>query len=220
MQIISEMLENTMKAYPEQIAVIFRDERFTYNELLEHIYRLSNGFARLGIVKGDWVMEFIPNSPQLVFTHFALITLGAVVVPLNVMYKHHEIEYVGKTTKAKAIVADSNLWAPLAEEVMQSLPTLQTAISIGEHIPGTISFIDLMEETELQAPSMTSSLDDIVSVIFTSRTTGARGTSWRARRNCWMQWTWMRGSTRSNQRCRAGSSWRSTRAIRAAWCRL
>jgi long-chain acyl-CoA synthetase len=172
MQIISEMLENTVRAYPERTAVIFRDERFTYNELREHIDRLANGFARLGIVRGDWVMEFIPNSPQLVFTHFALITLGAVAVPLNVRYKHHEIEYVGKTTEAKAIVAESDLWAPLAEEVMQRLPTLQTAIAIGEHIPGTINFIDLMEEGELQAPSMTPILDDIVSVIFTSGTTG------------------------------------------------
>ncbi|MGD9078738.1 MAG: AMP-binding protein [Desulfobacterales bacterium] len=172
MQIISEMLENTVRAYPERTAVIYKDEEFTYNELLEHIYRLANGFSRLGIVKGDWVMEFIPNCPQLVFTHFALIALGAVVVPLNVMYKHHEIEYVGKTTKAKAIVADSNLWAPLAEEVMQSLPALQTAIAIGEHIPGTANFFDLMEETEQQIPSLTSSLDDIVSVIFTSGTTG------------------------------------------------
>ncbi len=172
MQIISEMFENTVRAYPERTAVIFKDERFTYSELREHIHRLANGFAQLGLARGDWVMEFIPNSPQLVLTHFALITLGAVAVPLNVMYKHHEIEYVGQTTKAKAIVADSNLWVPLAEEVLQSLPMLQTAIAIGEHIPGTINFIDLMEKAELQAPSVSSSLDDIVSVIFTSGTTG------------------------------------------------
>jgi len=172
MQTIKEMLENTVTAYPNKPAIIFKDNAITYQELYNKISQLAAGFSQLGIGKGDWVMELIPNSPEIILTHLALIKLGAIAVPLNVMYKFHEIEYIGRATNAKAIVAQTDLWKPVADEVMQNLGGLQTVVAIGENLPGTVNFTELIKESKLELPPETIKLDDIASVIFTSGTTG------------------------------------------------
>ena len=172
MQTIDELLENSVRAYPDKTAVVFGNNRVTYRELNEQINRLVDGFTRLGIRRGDWVMELIPNNPYLVYTHFALIKLGAVAVPLNVMYRSHEIQYIGKKINAKALIAMSDLWHPLVDEVMPGLPELQTVVTIGETTPGAVNISDLQTGSKPQSGSVTPEIDDIVSVIFTSGTTG------------------------------------------------
>ncbi|WP_024335744.1 class I adenylate-forming enzyme family protein [Desulfotignum balticum] len=172
MQTIREMIENTVTAYPDKPAIIYKNKKITYQELNNIIHRLVCGFSRLGFQKGDWVMELIPNSPEIIFTHLALIKLGAVAVPLNVMYKFHEIEYIGNVTNAKGIVAQADLWKTLADEVMAGLPSLQTVVSIGEDISGAVNFAQLSMDTTSKLPTIKPKLDDIASVIFTSGTTG------------------------------------------------
>ena len=136
------------------------------------IDELARGLHSRGIRKGDMVMELIPNSLDLVLSHFAIIRLGAVAVPLNVMYRHHEIEYIGKVTKAKAIISQPDLWEPLAEDVLQSLPDLQTVVTTERSVKGSLSVTDIAPTSPTSLPPIPTGLDDIVSIIFTSGTTG------------------------------------------------
>jgi len=172
MQTIGEMLRSTAKTYPDKTAVIFQGQEYTYGELVEKIDSLAQGLAAQGIKKGDWVMELIPNGLDLLLTHFAVIQLGARVVPLNVMYRAHEINYIGKTTGAKAIVADTDLWKASAQEVRKELPELKTVILIGKVMEGAINYQSLFGHKGKVAASVDVEFDDIASVIFTSGTTG------------------------------------------------
>ena len=159
-------------AYRNKTAVIFQDQEYTYGELVENINSLAQGLAAQGIKKGDWVMELIPNGLDLILTHFAVIQLGAIVVPLNVMYRSHEINYIGKTTAAKAIVADTDLWKASGEEVRRELAELRTLILIGKGMEGAMSYQSLFGYRAKSSTSGDVSFDDIASVIFTSGTTG------------------------------------------------
>jgi len=172
MQTICEMLKSTAKAYPDKTALIFQEEEYTYAQLNEKIDCLSQGLCEKGIKKGDWVMELSSNGLDLILTHFAVIKLGAIVVPLNVMYKSHEINYIGKATGAKAIVAESDLWKASAEEVRRELSELKTVVLIGKEMEGTISYQSLIGYGERISAVGDVGFDDIASVIFTSGTTG------------------------------------------------
>jgi len=172
LQTLGELLDSTVKSYPEKIAVVFGDQELTYRELNEMINSLACGLASHGIGKGDWVMEFIPNGLNLVLTHFAIVKVGARVVPLNVMYKSHEINYIGETTNAKAIIADSDLWEPLQEEVKNALPDLEKIFILGREIPNAIHYDSLFISGKPLSYSADTTFDDIASVIFTSGTTG------------------------------------------------
>jgi long-chain acyl-CoA synthetase len=172
MQTLYEMLKSTAKSYPEKPSVIFDGNEHSYTQLEGEIAQLASGLAKKGIRKGDWVMEFIPNGLDLLLTHFAVISLGAIVVPLNVMYKSHEINYIGKATRAKAIVADSELWEGVHEDVKHELPELKMIVLIGREMEDTINYQNLID-SELEEVSVPdASFDDIASVIFTSGTTG------------------------------------------------
>jgi long-chain acyl-CoA synthetase len=117
-------------------------------------------------------MEFIPNGLNLVLTHFAIVKVGARVVPLNVMYKVHEINYIGEVTNAKAIIADSDLWEPLQEEVKSALLGLEKIFIMGSAITNAIHYDSLFISGKPLSYPADTTFDDIASVIFTSGTTG------------------------------------------------
>ena len=170
MQNISEMLESTAKYEPDRIAVIMDDRQSTYLQLNREINRFANGLLALGIENGDSVMLLIPNSLELLISHFAVIRAGAIAVPLNVMYRPREIEFIGRETSARIIIADGRLWkdnAPAGED----LPGLKQAVVIGDTQPGEASFQSVFSEDD-SSPQVHREMDDIASIIFTSGTTG------------------------------------------------
>ena len=171
MQSVSEMIEAAGRYAPDRVAIISEEGRVTYKDLNNNINKLANGLIRLGIKRGDFVMTLIPNSLRFIIAHYAIIKAGATAVPLNVMYKAHEISYIGQDNGACAIIADSDLWEGSAS-VRDELPALQhVIISKGTAVNGTTPIDDVFSDIET-APVITSEFDDIVCVIYTSGTTG------------------------------------------------
>jgi len=172
MQLIGEMLDNTVKAYPKKEAIVFEDSKITYEEFNQNVNRLANGLKKIGIGKGDLVMVHLINGPEIVTAHYAIIKLGATVVPLNVMYMAHEIRYVGEDTGAKAMIVDSSL-LHITESVRPDLPGLKATVVVGDKIPeGAINFRDLIAQSSPNLGPYDGSFDDIASIIYTSGTTG------------------------------------------------
>ncbi|MFH1479701.1 MAG: long-chain-fatty-acid--CoA ligase [Pseudomonadota bacterium] len=172
MQLIGEMLDNTVKAYPDKDVVIFEDSGMTYKELNQKINRLSNGLKNLGVSKGDRVMVQLVNGPEIIMSHYAIIKLGAVAVPLNVMYVAREVSYIGGDTEAKAIILDKG-FLPILQEVRPSLPALEHLIVLGDPVPeGAHRFDDLISDHSHRIEPYDAGFDDVVNIIYTSGTTG------------------------------------------------
>jgi acyl-CoA synthetase (AMP-forming)/AMP-acid ligase II len=172
MQTIVEMLRNTVREYPDRVAVVCGGERYTYQEVDRRVGQWADGFASAGVRPRDWVMELIPNSAELVFSHLALIRLGAIAVPLNVMYRMHEIEYVAHATRAVAIIGDAEILRPLTQNFAARLPAVKQLAIRGGRIPGALDFDESLGRPTVRAEPWSPRLDDIASVIFTSGTTG------------------------------------------------
>ncbi len=171
METVSDMLVGAAQYEPDRVAVIFEDQRLTYRQLNQDINKLANGLTKLGIKRGDFVMTQIPNSLRFVIIHYAIIRAGATVIPLNVMYRPHEIKYIGEDSGACAIIADADLWKDNAS-VKEELPALRHIIvSNGPADQGTVALDAVFTDIET-APAVASDLDDIASVIYTSGTTG------------------------------------------------
>src|SRR5579862_9729094 len=75
-------------------ATHFAGRDLTYNDLDQ----LSNRIARLllahGIDRGDAVAIFAMNSPEYAATFFACARIGAVLVPINLMFTADDVDYV------------------------------------------------------------------------------------------------------------------------------
>jgi long-chain acyl-CoA synthetase len=47
----------------------------------------------LGVRPGNNVALMLPNTPHFVICYYAILKVGATVVPLNVLFKRHEVAY-------------------------------------------------------------------------------------------------------------------------------
>ncbi|MCK5835708.1 MAG: AMP-binding protein [Desulfobacula sp.] len=95
--------------YPENTAVSYLGENFTYKRLRNLSDRFAGGLQQLGIKKGDKVLLYIPNCIQWVVAYLGIQKAGAILVPVSPIYTSHEIGYMIDNSGAQTIICmDTN----------------------------------------------------------------------------------------------------------------
>ena len=101
---VEEFLENSAKQYPNKVALIVGEERLTYRQIDEESNRLAHALIAAGVVRGDRVVTFLPNSALAVFAIFATLKAGAVFVVLNPSTKPDKLTYILNNCRASAMI--------------------------------------------------------------------------------------------------------------------
>ena len=139
--------------YPQKVALVFMGRTWTYSQLQFEAEKIASALRKMGVQKGDRVVLDMQNCPQLVLTHFAILRLDAVVVPVNPMNRTEELKHYILDPDTKVAVTTADLAPELAaashalekkERVKHLLVTQFTdafdAASIGpEELPETWS---------------------------------------------------------------------------------
>jgi fatty-acyl-CoA synthase len=198
-QTVSALLAQTVAAFPEREAVVFREQgvRWNWRQFAEAIDALASGLHALGLARGDRVGIWAPNRVEWLVTQFATARLGLVLVNINPAYRLAELEYALNKVGVKAIVAAEafkssrylEMLQALAPELASSepgalqaarLPSLRWVIRMGEgETPGMIRYADVLARgagvERAVLDGITAQLDrhDPINVQFTSGTTGA-----------------------------------------------
>jgi fatty-acyl-CoA synthase len=104
---LGQVLEEVSRRYPENAALIFKDQRISYGELLEKARALAKGLIALGVGRGDKVAIWAGNCPEWVYTQMATALLGAVLVPVNTRFRTTELEYIlGQSESTTLVTVD------------------------------------------------------------------------------------------------------------------
>jgi hypothetical protein len=90
---IATMVRESARSHPDKPALLFDGGRLTYRQLDALSDTAADGLRRRGVQVGDRVGLQLPNIPQFVIAYFAILKVGAVVVPMNVLLKHQEIAH-------------------------------------------------------------------------------------------------------------------------------
>ncbi len=77
---VHHLLHSAVRRFPLRTALIFEGNRLTYRRLNHEANRFANTLLTLGIEKGDRVILFLPNLPQLIIAFYGTLKAGAVVV--------------------------------------------------------------------------------------------------------------------------------------------
>ncbi|WP_424246054.1 long-chain acyl-CoA synthetase [Elusimicrobium posterum] len=94
--------------YPERVAIVFENKKWTYHELQMEVDKCADMFWAHGIRKTDKVAIVHKNSVWFVIASFALYKLGAVAVPVNFMVsKVEEIKFIMDDAEVKAVVTQN-----------------------------------------------------------------------------------------------------------------
>jgi fatty-acyl-CoA synthase len=110
--------------YPDKPAVVYMTRVWSYRELQAAAEKMACALAALGVRAGDRVILNMQNCPQLVITHFAILRLDAVVVPVNPMNKAEELKHYITDPDARVAVTTADL-APELAQASDALPADQ-----------------------------------------------------------------------------------------------
>ncbi len=168
-------LQRVVAAYPNRRALTFASQHLTYRELSERINSLARKLRGLGVGPGDKVAVVIPNSFDYVCAFFAPAALGAVVVPLNPLYREKEFRHILSDAEASVVIAvegpsGSNVPGLLAN-LQPELPHLRHLLTPADALPGFACLADIHDD---HAPLLAQPLaaDSLCALVYTSGTSG------------------------------------------------
>jgi len=114
-----DLLANSVARFPDRVALAFAAGNsrltWTYRDLDAAIGRAAAGLAAKGLAKGDRVAFFLGNRPEFVIALFAVLRLGAVMVPINLAYRRREIAHILTDARARLLVSEESQRTALAE---------------------------------------------------------------------------------------------------------
>jgi len=99
-------LRRSAYVWPDKVAVVHGDRRYTYRQLEERANRLASGLRGLGLAHLDRVAIIAPNTPAMLEAHFGIPMAGLVIVPINIRLNSDEIAYILKHSGAKVLLVD------------------------------------------------------------------------------------------------------------------
>ena len=180
--------------YPDQSAIIYLGERFSYSRLKDLIDRFATSLVQLGIGKGDKVMLYVSNSVQWVISFFAIQKIGAIVIPIPPIYTSFEIEYMINDSGAETVIClDTNfgyvkeifsktcLKRAIVTNLIDLLPLWKRTVGfLFDKIPrGTVdkdkniySFKDLLKNPPQKIDVQIDPRKDLAYILYTGGTTG------------------------------------------------
>jgi long-chain acyl-CoA synthetase len=173
---LGRMLDETAQRMPDKTAVLFRGQGTTYAEFDQRANQVANALISLGIGPGDRVALYMHNLPLFMEAYYGIVKAGAAVVPMNVLYKAGEVEYILKDSGAKAIMTFSSAAVPydkVAVAVAATVPSVSSVILASpEAVPGTLSWAATIGNASTTTPQVAINPDDVAVICYTSGTTG------------------------------------------------
>lgn len=145
---------------------------FTYAALQEEANRLANVMTDIGVSRGDRVAIVLPQRPETAIAHIACHLVGAVAMPMSILFGPDALEYRLNNSEAALVIVDENALGNLSE-VRAHCPALKHVLAVECEEENVIDWQSaLAEAADDFEPVRTKSSDPAI-LIYTSGTTGA-----------------------------------------------
>lgn len=158
---------------PNRPAFTFGQTQLTYEQMDRRITRMARGLQQLGVTRGDRVAVFMQNRLEVIESYFAVMRLGAIVVPVNFRLAAAEAQFIIENSEARILLADDPL-AATAADIRRQLDSPVTLIICGgrhdEHdaLAYEAVLADSHHPLDIDVPE-----HDAAFIMYTSGTTGA-----------------------------------------------
>ena len=169
-------LARAASVYPDKLALVHEERRFTYREFYARCRRFADALRRRGIGPGDTVSVLAPNVPALLEAHYAVPMAGAVLNALNYRLDARSIAFILGHGGAKLLIADREFGALATDalrEFGQDLPLVEIAGAEDSDPLGAVEYEDFLAEGD-PAAAWSAPADEwaAITLNYTSGTTG------------------------------------------------
>ena len=173
-------------ALKEKTGDVYR--AITYQEMKERIEQLAAFFIQEGFNPGDKAALLAENRPEWPITDMALISAGCVNVPVYPTLTPHQVSYILQDSDSRAVIVSKASQLQKIQQIAAECPLVKLVVSLDPlpadvQIPGVklIEYKAALAEGEAAMPHQRAELDkrlsqaqedDMVSIVYTSGTTG------------------------------------------------
>jgi long-chain acyl-CoA synthetase len=186
------MFDSALRNHPEKPLVHYFGTTLTVAEIDRQSAALAAAMAEeCAVQPGDRVLVQVQNAPTFLIAMLAIWRLGAIMVPVNPMYKQRELEGLLTDSGARVLVEQESLYPGTGRPAVESTgaSTVITTSELDyvadpgsealfagvrrERADGTLDLLDLVRCYDGQRPPPTKlDPDDVAFLVYTSGTTG------------------------------------------------
>src|ERR1700745_1454677 len=124
-------LARSAAVYPNRLAVVHGERRYSWREALERCRRLAGALAARGVGRDDTVAVMAPNIPEAFEAHFGVPMAGAVLNALNIRLDPDTIAFILRHGEAKVLITDTE-FAPVVGKALALLEETPIIIDIAD----------------------------------------------------------------------------------------
>ena len=186
-QTLADLFYANAAAHPDRVALIDapnradfaygEPQRLTYAGMQEEVERLAGALVTAGIGKDDVIVIQLPNISEFVSLYFAAATIGAIVSPVAVQYRSHELATMFGIVEPKAFICSTQakgcdhvgVARPLLDETIKLMTFGPDAPAYALDLSSAPGDFDALVKHRAADPV---NADDVFTICWTSGTTG------------------------------------------------
>ncbi len=156
---------------PEKEAIVCEDVRLTWSEANAEANKLAHAMKKLGVERGVRVGLLALNEPEYLSMFFGLGKIGAILVPINYRIAGPEMQYILSDSGADVFVFGPE-YVDVVDSFRGDIPA-EHLVALGDNPPDwALSYNQLIKDEPEDEPEITGGDDDVLSILYTSGTTG------------------------------------------------
>nr|WP_254455809.1 long-chain fatty acid--CoA ligase [Paeniglutamicibacter quisquiliarum] len=167
---VAAILAEGARRHGDLPAITLNGSSTNYRDLWDQTRAYAGALRGAGVKDGDKVAILIPNVTDFARVYYAVLSLGAVAVPVHALLKRHEIEYVLTDAEVKLMVCAAPL---LGEGAPGALSAGAQVLTVLSTVPGEFPRLeDLAQAATPIGTYVPRGPLDIATILYTSGTTG------------------------------------------------
>lgn len=176
--LLHEYMERSAAAHPDKEALIFKKQRFTWKQVHEQAGRIANSLKELGLERGDRVVLYLDNCPELAIGIYGALAADGIFVVVNAQTKADKLAYVLNDCRARIMITDKVL-EPQYTAALESAKHLKHTLVIdlkdgaaNVHGIPCLDFSATVGKASPEWPQVKRIPTDLSAIIYTSGSTG------------------------------------------------
>ncbi len=194
MELVLARIERIAAERPAAVAIEAPNRSITYGELLIAVCQLQSALTVRGVAKDNLVALTLPNGPEFIIAHLALLRLGAITVPVHPDSSLRDLEGALSECKPAAVILGRAALQTLGRD-SEALSAIPLRVLCGDSpSEGWITLAELQSGEASTERAADVAEQDLAAVVCTSGVTGAP---------CVVELTHLNFAHQAHQVCRA-----------------
>ena len=176
---IAEFLNKNTKRFPQKASVGFKKnnewKELTWARFKQMVFKTANALVEAGVQENDKIAIYSDNSPEWMIMDLAVLSVGAITVPIYSTNGTDQVEYIINHAEPKIILTGDQEQYETCHQLLDKTTGVEKIISTKKTFTlkdRSIFLEDFIANTSEKFEIVSKTEDDLATIIYTSGTSG------------------------------------------------